>query len=152
MGLIKYGLAVGIGYHFGQPQGRQQLLRVRQQIIEFAHKPAITQLRERGWDIAGERALAAKNLAAKKLSGKSKIADTDTPMPVDDTDPAVANGPSVGIPDQAAAATGSAADGAAANGFGGRTVAEDSHAAITGMSAPPPAGRVPPTDPTTGRP
>jgi hypothetical protein len=152
MGLIKYGLAVGIGYHFGQPHGRQQLLRVRQQIIEFAHKPAITQLRERGWDIAGERALAAKKLASRKLSGKSKVADTDAPMPVDDTDPAVADGPSVGTPDQAAAATESAADGAAATGFGGRTVAEDSHAAITGMSAPPPAGRVPPTDPTTGRP
>jgi hypothetical protein len=151
MGLIKYGLAVGIGYHFGQPHGRQQLLRVRQQIIEFAHKPAITQLRERGWDIAGERALAAKNLASKKLSGKSKLADTDT-VPVDDTDPAVANGPSAGTPDQAAAATGSAADGAAATGFGGRTVAEDSHAAIASASAPPPAGRVPPTDPTTGRP
>jgi hypothetical protein len=104
------------------------------------------------WDIAGERALAAKKLASKKLSGKSEVADTDAPMPVDDTDAAVANGPSVGTPDQAAAATGSAADGAAATGFGGRTVAEDSHAAITGMSAPPPAGRVPPTDPTTGRP
>lgn len=127
MGLIKYGLAVGIGYHFGQPHGRQQLLRLRQEIGELARKPAIMQLRERGWDIAGECALAAKNLASRKLSGKSKVADADATMAVDDT------------------------DRAAPPGFGGRTVAEDSQAAISGIIPPPPAARVPPADPT-GRP
>lgn len=176
MGLIKYGLAVGIGYHFGQPNGRQQLLWLRQQITELARKPAITQLRERGWDVAGERALAAKNLASRKLSGKSTEADAGATTPVDDTVPAIPQGRNRGLrgrswrrprphsltpptagtsvdpADQAAAATGSPADGAAPTGFGGRTVAEDSQAAITGMYAPPPAGRVPPTVPPTDRP
>jgi hypothetical protein len=175
MGLIKYGLAVGIGYHFGQPHGRQQLLWLRQQAIELSRKPAITQLRERGWDVAGERALAAKNLASKKLSGKSKVADAGATTPVDDTVSAIPQGRNRGLQarswrrprpypvtpptaetsvdpaDQAAAATGSPADGAAPTGFGGRTVAEDSQDAISGMSAPPPAGRVPPTVPPTDR-
>jgi hypothetical protein len=124
MGLTKYGLAVGIGYHLGQPHGRQQLLWLRRQIIGLARRPAVRNLRERGWDVAGECALAARNLAAKKLSGKSKVA---------------------------AAATGSPADDAAPTGFGGRTVAEDSQAALTGVVPPPPAGRVPPTVPSADR-
>jgi len=52
---------------------------------------------------------------------------------------------SVGTADHAAAATGSPADGAAPTEFGGRTVAEDSQAVITRMSAPPP-GRACPAD------
>ena len=176
MGLTKYGLAVGIGYHFGQPHGRQQLLWLRQQIIDLARKPAVRQLGERGWDIAGERALAAKNLASEMLPGKSRVPDADATAPSDDIDAAVPRGgnrglrvrswrrprphpvapptaeTSVDTADQAAAATGSPADGAAPTGFGGRTVAEDSQAVITGMSAPPPAGRVLPSVPTADRP
>jgi hypothetical protein len=124
MGLTKYGLAVGIGYHLGQPLGRQQLLWLRQQVIGLARRPAVRKLRERAWDVAGECALAARNLAAKKLPGTSK---------------------------GAAAATASSADGAAPTGFGGRTVAEDSQAALTGVTPPPPAGRVPPTAPSADR-
>jgi hypothetical protein len=118
MGLTKYGLAAAIGYHLGQPYGRQQLRWLRQQIIGLARRPAVRDLRERGWDIAGEGALAVSNLVARKLRGKST---------------------------SAAAATRSPVDGAAPNGFGGRTVAEDSQAAITGIVPPPPAGRVAPS-------
>ena len=96
MGLTKYGLAVGIGYHLGQPHGRQQLRWLRQQII----------------------ALAASNVVTRKLRGKSRTAAAVTRSPV---------------------------DGAAPNGFGGRTVAEDSQAAIIGIAPPPPAGRVAPS-------
>jgi hypothetical protein len=111
MGLTKYGLAVGIGYHFGRPDGRRQLLWLRQQIIGLARRPAVRNLRERGWDIAGECALAACNVAARKLRGTSKVA---------------------------AATTRSPADSGAPTGFGGRTVTEDSQAAITGMAPPGP--------------
>jgi hypothetical protein len=117
MGLTKYGLAVGIGYHLGQPYGRQQLRWLRQQIIGLSRRPAVRSLRERGWDIAGEYALAASNLVSRKLRGTSKVAAADTRNP---------------------------ADGAAPTGFGGRTVAEDSQAAITGIAPPPPAGRIQP--------
>jgi hypothetical protein len=177
MGLIKYGLAVGIGYQLGQPNGRQQLLRLRQKIVELAREPAIRQLRERGWDIACGHALAAKNLACRKLSGKSEVADADATTPAYDTDRADPQGrnrgplrgrkrgqprpypvtpptagPSMGNADQAAADTGSTADNPTPTGFGGRTVAEDSEAAISGMYPPPPAGRVPPTVPPIDRP
>jgi hypothetical protein len=175
MGLIKYCLAVGIGYHFGQPHGRQQLLWLRQQTIELARKPAITQLRERGLEIAGERAVAAKNLAAKMLSGKSRAADADATTPVDDDTAAIPWGRdrglrgrgwrrprpnpvtppsaeiSVDTPHQADAATGSQGDGAAPTGFGGRTVVEDSRAANTETPASPASGRVPPSVPPTDR-
>lgn len=165
MGLTKYGLAVGIGYHFGRPDGRQQLLWLRQQIIDLARAPAVRNLRERGWDIAGECALAAKNLAAEKLPGKSKVADAAVPQGRNRglrvrswrrPRPYPAAPPTAATPmdtaDRAAAAAGSPADGAAPTGFGGRTVAEDSQAAITGTSAPPPVGRVPPTVPRPDRP
>jgi hypothetical protein len=118
MGLTKYGLAAGIGYHLGQPHGRQQLRWLHQQIIGLARRPAVRNLRERGWDIAGDCALAASNLVARKLRGKSSAAAAATPSP---------------------------ADGAPPNGFGGRTVAEDSQAVITGIAPPPPAGRVTPS-------
>jgi hypothetical protein len=125
MGLTKYGLAVGIGYYFGRPDGRQQLLWLRQQIIGLARRPEVRNLRERGWHTARERALAAGNAAARKLRGTSTVA---------------------------AAAARSPADGGAPAGFGGRTVAEDSQAAITGMVPPAPAGRVAPTVPPADRP
>jgi hypothetical protein len=118
MGLTKYGLAVGIGYHLGQPYGRRHVRWLRQQVIGLARRPAVRKLRERGWDIAGECALDASNLVARKMRGRSKAA-ADTRRPAD------------------LAAT--------PTGFDGRTVAEDSQAAITGIAPPPPAGRVRPT-------
>jgi hypothetical protein len=117
MGLTKYGVAAGIGYHLGQPQGRRQLRWLRQQIIGLARRPEVRDLRERGWDVAGDCALAASNLA-RKLRGKSRATVAAPRGPLDGTGP---------------------------NGFEGRTVAEDSHAVITGIVPPSPAGRVPPS-------
>ena len=74
MSLIKYGIAVGIGYYLGRPDGRRQLVRLRQQAVEIGRRPEVKQLQERGRDIAGERAAAAKNFASQKFAGKDKTA------------------------------------------------------------------------------
>jgi hypothetical protein len=126
MGLTKYGLAFGIGYHLGRPDGRRQLRWLRQQIIGLARRPAVRNLRERGWDIVGECALDAGNLVARKRRRRRGVAAPATRGPADFAAPAT--------------------------GFDGRAVAEGSHAAITEIAPPLPAGRVPPADLPVDRP
>lgn len=81
MGLISHVIAGGIGYFAGQPEGRRQLEKLRRQAVDYAHGPKAKQLRERGWDVAGEGAHAAKNLASRVVSRKDtgaegEVADT----------------------------------------------------------------------------
>jgi hypothetical protein len=125
MSLFKYGIAAALGYHFGQPQGREQLQQLRQQVIQLSQRPEVKQLQAS----TRERALAAKDRAAATLTRKKQSADPAQldPTPLSDTAP---------IPAPELART-----DAATTGFGGRTVAEDSEAARTGVVPPPPTGR-----------
>ena len=170
MNLVKYGIAVAVGYHLGQPHGRRQLEQLRQQVIQLSKRPEVKRLQERGWDIAGEQALAAKNLASTTLTARKKKtvdpAGAATPV-VDHTDPTPRRrtgglrgrgwragwwrrprpnplSPITAADDAGttrAPTTATAAATEVGAGFGGRTVAEDSEAVITGVSAPPPVGR-----------
>ena len=74
MGLISHVIAAGIGYYAGQPEGRRQLEKLRKQAVDYAHGPKAKQLRERGWDVAGEGAHAAKNFASRVASHKDAVA------------------------------------------------------------------------------
>ena len=81
MGLISHVIAAGIGYYAGQPDGRRQLDKLRRQAVDYAHGPQVKRLRERGWDVAGEGAHAAKNFASRVVSHKgadpaAEVADT----------------------------------------------------------------------------
>ncbi|WP_433287681.1 hypothetical protein ACQPZQ_33950 [Pseudonocardia sp. CA-142604] len=79
MGLLSHVIAAGIGYYAGQPDGRRQLDKLRRQAVEYAHGPQAKRLRERGWDVAGEGAHAAKNFASRVVSHKGAdgaVADT----------------------------------------------------------------------------
>jgi hypothetical protein len=78
MSLIKYGIAVAVGYHFGQPQGRKQLEQLRRHVVQLGKRPEVKQWQERGWDIAYERALAAKRLASTTTAGRKKTVDPAT--------------------------------------------------------------------------
>ncbi|GAA3043057.1 hypothetical protein GCM10010464_03860 [Pseudonocardia yunnanensis] len=83
MGLISHVIAAGIGYYAGQPDGRRQLEKLRRQAVEYAHGPQAKRLRERGRDVAGEGAHAAKNFASRVVSHKgadpaAEVADTRT--------------------------------------------------------------------------
>ena len=160
MSLIKYGIAAALGYHLGQPQGRKQLEQLRRQVIQLGKRPEVKQWQERGGDIAYERALAAKRRASTTLARKTvDPAPGATTSIVDSADPIP--GPGTGrfrrpaggwrkprpTPTDPAAPLSALddADGAsAATGFGGRTAAEDSEAARTGLVPPPPTGRTTP--------
>jgi hypothetical protein len=81
MGLISHVIAAGIGYYAGQPDGRRQLEKLRRQAVEYAHGPQAKRLRDRGRDVAGEGAHAAKNFASRVVSHKgadpaAEVADT----------------------------------------------------------------------------
>ena len=164
MSLLKYAITAAAGYHLGQPQGRKQLQQLRRQLVQLGKRPEVKQWQERGWDIAYERALAAQRAASSTLARK-KIVDPapDAPTSVVDST-ATVHGP---ITEASRGQTGgwrqrrpapaprsAAADADAASartGFGGRTVAEDSEAALTGMTPPPPVGRPAPPPPAGQR-
>jgi hypothetical protein len=121
--LFKYGVAAAAGYYLGQPHGRRLVQRVRRQATELVRSPQATQLKERGWDIAGDRASGAINLARRKRRKGSAL-----------------------LPDGGGTASGRPSDVAAGpgteTGFGGRTVAEDTQAVRTGITPHPAAGRI----------
>ena len=162
MSLIKYGIAAAAGYHFGQPQGRRQLEQLRRQVVQLRNRPEVKRWQERGWDIAYERARAAQRLASTRMAGRRTAVDPAAGSATAVADPA--SPPRIGgsrhrnrwaarwrrsrpstnptpvdptVPISTAAAT----------GFGGRTVAEDSEAAHTGLIPPPPIGRTTPPSP-----
>jgi hypothetical protein len=130
MSLIKYGIAGALGYYLGQPQGRKQLDQLRQQLTKLSQRPQVKQLQDSG----RERALAAKDRAAAVLTRKVQTTDP-APSATAPLDPTA----SILAPDDAGTA--------AVTGFGGRTVAEDSAAALTGVVPPPPIGRDTPPSP-----
>jgi hypothetical protein len=152
--LIKYGIAVAVGYHFGQEQGRKQLQQLRRQVVQLSKRPEVMQWRERGWDIAYERARAAKRLASTTMAGRKKAVDPaagSATSVADDTDPAP---PRIGrLRGRSPRAAGwrrsrfSTTPTAAPTGLGGRTVAEDSQSARTALVPPPPIGATTPPSP-----
>jgi hypothetical protein len=165
LSVLKYGIAAALGYHFGQPQGRKQLQQLRWQVVQLSKRPEVKQWRERGWDIAYERALAAKRLASTAMAGRKNAVDPAAGSATSVADPASparlpglrgrgrrAAGRRRSRPsthstraDSTVALSPEAAGTAVTpTGFGGRTVAEDSEAAITGLVPPTPLGRTPP--------
>jgi hypothetical protein len=151
-----------VGYHLGRPQGRHQLRQLRQQVVQLRRRPEVKQWQERGWDIAYERARAAKRLASTTMAGRKKVVDPaagSATSVADDTDPAF---PAriAGLRARSWRAAGwrrsrsstnptpaDAAGTAAPTGFGGRPVAEDSEVARTGLVPPSPVGRTTPPSP-----
>src|SRR3954454_18902254 len=116
MSLIKYGIAAAVGYHVGQPRGRKQLEQMRRHVVELSKRPQVKRWQERGWDITYERARAGARLAATTIGGRKAVGPAGPTIPVS--------------PSEAAGTA------PAATGFGGRTAAEDSEAARTGLVPP----------------
>src|SRR4051812_37767275 len=72
--VFKYVVAVAVGYYVGQPSGRRQVLRLREQAVELVRGPRAKQLKERGWDIAVERTSAAIKRAQRRRANGSTAA------------------------------------------------------------------------------
>jgi hypothetical protein len=155
MGLASHGLAFALGYIFGRPDGRQQLVELRQQVTEFAKKPEVKQLGQRSLDLAGERVQAARSVVSAKLAGSGQ--DAGAAQQGSDSSGAASGKRGIwrraggvgssraqetpSVPDES---VGSGPAGEATSGFGGTTPEEDTQAVITGIPAPPPAGRAHP--------
>jgi hypothetical protein len=118
--VFKYAVAVAVGYYVGQPNGRRQVQRLREQAVELLRGPRAKQLKERGWDIAVERTSAAIKRAQRRRANGSTAA--------------------LDLSDTASQPSGGAAE-SESTGFGGRTVAEDTEAVRLGITPPPPVGR-----------
>jgi hypothetical protein len=121
MSLLKYAAAAAIGYFAGQPSGRRQLERLRRRATEMVRSPQVEDLKQRGKDIAGERASTVLN-HVRRGSAESQTAG--------DASGAVGSQPS-----------GAVAGSSGETGFSGRTIAEERHAARTGNTPPTPVGR-----------
>lgn len=131
MSLFKYVVAAAAGYYLGQPHGQRLVRRLRGKATELVRSPQATQLKERGWDIAGDRASGAIILVRRKRRNGSVAAQD-------------AGGAASPQPSDAAPAPGTA------TGFGGRTVAHNSQAVRTGITPPPAVGRISDADSTDG--
>ena len=75
MGLVKYGLAVGLGYVLGRPEGRAQLQKVGQQAVELSRHPEVERLKEQGKSVAAEKVDAVKQKVATRTGESGTAAD-----------------------------------------------------------------------------
>ncbi len=163
MSLLTHALAAGVGYLLGQPERRRA---VQARVTELAQRPEAQQLKERGQALAGQAAQTAKERAqtAKERLGNSGNAG----------DPATGGGTGGGRAAQNLRGLGkrlrpggrqsepegavvvveeyTVADttGTGPEGFGGRTLAEDSEAARLGT--PPPTSKPSTSKPSTSKP
>ena len=71
MKLLGYGLAVGLGYLLGRPDGRARLAQLSRQAADLTQRPEVVRLRERGKVVATERTQAVK----QKVVARSKNSD-----------------------------------------------------------------------------
>jgi hypothetical protein len=138
------GLVFGLGYLLGRPDGRRQLAQLRQQMTDLARNPEVKRLQERGWNAAGERMLAAKNVLAQKLDKNDGAAEGEAADEKTDSPGGRGTGKS-----RFRRRPRPYPDAPTATAFSGTTVAEDSQAVITGIPTPPLAARTPPGPPAS---
>ena len=78
MGLVSHGLALGIGYLLGQPEGREQLRKVGQQAIDVARRPEVARLREQSKSVAAEKVEAVKQKVVTRTAKNAEGTETPT--------------------------------------------------------------------------
>ena len=81
MGLLTHGIAVGLGYLLGRPEGRQRLAEAGKQAAELRNRPEVTRLTERGKGVAVEQAQAVKDKVKARVRPTHFPPSQDTPAP-----------------------------------------------------------------------
>jgi hypothetical protein len=75
MKLLSHGLAIGLGYMLGRPEGRERLAQVGRQAADLSRRPEVAQLRERGRSLAADQAQAVKQKISSRTTAGA-AADT----------------------------------------------------------------------------
>jgi len=139
MGLASHGLALGLGYLLGRPEGRERLAQVGRQAADLRHRPEVVRLQERGKGLVVEQAqLVRQKVRAKSADDAGGGAD-DVGATADGVSSAPARPrrlrtPSWRPPGFRRAAHFPPSEGTAPPAaLGGTTVEEDSKAAVLGM-------------------
>jgi hypothetical protein len=153
MGLVSHGLALGLGYMLGRPEGRERLAQVGRQAADLRQRPEVVRLQERGKGLVVEQAQVVK----QKVRARAKNADDASGA--EDAGTTAAPG---GVSSAPVRSRGLRKPSWRPRGFrrtahfppsegtappaalGGTTVTEDSKAAVLGMT--PPESPTPPTD------
>lgn len=153
MGLITIAAAFGAGYTVGRPDGRAQLRRYLRQAREFANEPAVRRLRERGWDLTVDQLTGAKRRLNARSSGVVPGPASSDPTaqnarhrlrrgwrrrPVVMAEVTVLTDQDRATPHDPSGTDPSVPSAGPAAGFGGSTVAQDSHAVTLGQGTLPP--------------
>lgn len=138
MVMLKYGLAVGLGYALGRPEGRERLGRLGRQAAELGKRPEVAQLRERGRTAAVEGVGAVR----QKVATRTANSDAGTSAGSGGTTARHRRGfrlPAGRLPfSRSRNAHFPASEGTAAPAtLGGTTVMEDSEAAVLGTPVTP---------------
>ena len=77
MGLLTHGLAAGLGYLLGRPDGRERLTRLGRQAADLAQRPEVVQVRERAQDQIKNQAQAVKQKVAARSDDAGRAAGSD---------------------------------------------------------------------------
>ena len=78
MGLASHGLALGIGYLLGQPQGRERLRKVGQQATDLTRRPEVARLREQTRSVAAEKVEAVRQKVTTRAPKNAEDTGTAT--------------------------------------------------------------------------
>lgn len=145
MSLLKYVVVGAVGYYLGQPRGREQVQRLYKQAEQKLRSPEADRIKQRGKEITRERATAARDLMKRKAGSNGAVATDGSTTTAEPPSPTA----NAAVVDQTSPAP---AGPDPETGFGGRTVAEDTEAVRTGVTPPPPLGRVTGDTPAADRP
>ncbi len=67
MGLISHAAATGLGYTLARPEGRRQLLKLRDQGRRLLQHPQVTRLQDRGRNLATQQINTATTTVKQRL-------------------------------------------------------------------------------------